>query len=117
MAERISTKPTKRRRLQTKTECTGIYCDKNFWDQSPAEIKKIEKGQGHWEDFNNETAVGNYLPNEKDLTCGSDTKHGYIIGGEDSKIGEFPFLAALGKLCKILLQDGCKPFSQLSLLS
>ena len=61
------------------------------------EIKEIEEKLGNWEGFNNETEVGNYLPNEKDLTCGSDTKHGYIIGGEDSKMGEFPFLAALGK--------------------
>ena len=48
-------------------------------------------------DFNNETAVGNYLPNEIDQTCGLFTKTGYIVGGEDSKMGEFPFLAALGK--------------------
>ena len=95
---RVSTKPTKRRKGQRKTKCQGIYCDVKFWEKDPAEIKSIEEKEGHWEDFNNETAVGNYLPNEKDLTCGSDTKHGYIIGGEDSKIGEFPFLAALGKL-------------------
>ena len=97
---RASTKPTKRRRGQTKNDnakCQGIYCDQTFWEKDPAEIKNIEENEGHWLDFNNKTEVGNYLPNEKDLTCGADTKHGYIIGGEDSKIGEFPFLAALGK--------------------
>ena len=40
--------------------------------------------------------MGDYLPNEQDQTCGIFTKTGYIVGGEDAKIGEFPFLAALG---------------------
>ena len=99
---RITTKPPKprrdecKRRNKGKCKCRGIYCDKEFWNKDLREIRRIEVEQGHWEDLNNNTAVGNYLPNEQDLTCGSHTKHGFIVGGEDSKIGEFPFVAALG---------------------
>merc|ERR1719295_642046 len=41
--ERISTKPTKPRRQQTRTKCKGIYCDKQFWNKNSTEIKKIEE--------------------------------------------------------------------------
>ena len=58
---------------------------------------KLEEEEGNWIDINNYSINGDYLPNEKDQTCGIFTKTGYIVGGEDAKIGEFPFLAALGK--------------------
>ena len=57
-----------------------MYCDVKFWEQNKTEIEQIERKQGHWEDFNKKSAVGNYLPNEKDTTCGLSTKTGYIVG-------------------------------------
>ena len=91
------TKPTKKRKDQIETKCTGNYCDELFWNQNITEIKKLEEEEGNWIDINNFSIKGDYLPNEKDQTCGIFTKTGYIVGGEDAKIGEFPFLAALGK--------------------
>ena len=90
-------KPTKKRKDQIETKCTGNYCDELFWNQNITEIKKLEEEEGNWIDINNFSIQGDYLPNEKDQTCGIFTKTGYIVGGEDAKIGEFPFLAALGK--------------------
>ena len=92
-----TTKPTKRRRFQTQTDCEGLYCDEKFWDiTNSTELKRLESEQGNWEDYNRETEAGDYLPNEFDQTCGLTTKTSFIVGGEDTKIGEFPFIAALG---------------------
>ena len=63
-----------------------MYCDVKFWEQNKTEIQKIESKEGHWEDFNNKTAVGNYLPNERDTSCGISTKTGYIIGKKSFKL-------------------------------
>jgi len=43
-----------------------------------------------------EYAGGDYLPNAEDATCGTDTKAGQIVGGDDAKLGEYPFIAILG---------------------
>ena len=91
------TKPTKKRKDQIETKCTGNYCDEKFWNKNITEIMKLEEEEGNWIDINNFSIQGDYLPNEQDQTCGIFTKTGYIVGGEDAKIGEFPFLAALGK--------------------
>ena len=96
------TKPTKRRKDQTETKCTGNYCDEKFWNKNITEIMKLEEEEGNWIDINNFSIKGDYLPNEQDQTCGIFTKTGYIVGGENAKIGEFPFLAALGK--QVVLQ-------------
>ena len=55
------------------------------------------------ENYNTETEAADYLPNEFDLSCGSTSKFGYIVGGQDSKLGEFPFVAALG-CCNMLIE-------------
>ena len=91
------TKPTEKRRDQIKTKCSGDYCDENFWNQNIREIKKLEDEKGNWIGFNGYSILGDYLPNEKDQTCGIFTKTGYILGGQDAKLGEFPFLAAIGR--------------------
>ena len=48
------------------------------------------------ERYNVETEAGDYLPNENDKSCGGNSKFGQIVGGKDSKLGEFPFNAAIG---------------------
>ena len=48
------------------------------------------------ERYNVETEAGDYLPNEHDKSCGGNSKFGQIVGGKDSKLGEFPFNAAIG---------------------
>ena len=86
--------PTKRRKNQVETKCTGPYCDEEYWNtHTRRELEKLESFEGH----NTETEAGNYLPNEFDGTCGRSSKTGHIYGGENAKIGEFPFIAALGK--------------------
>ena len=78
----------------------GLYCDEKFWDiNGEKDLEKLESEEGHWEDYNRKTEAGDYLPNEFDQTCGITTKTSYIVGGEDTKIGEFPFIAALGMFC------------------
>ena len=46
--------------------------------------------------YHTRTEAADYFPNEFENSCGSTSKSGYIVGGQDSKIGEFPFVAALG---------------------
>ena len=39
-----------------------------------------------------------YIPSLEEERCGLEGSHsGFIVGGEDTRIGEFPFLALLGK--------------------
>jgi len=42
------------------------------------------------------TARGDYLPLAKEHTCGAHATTGFILGGEDAKMGEFPFIVILG---------------------
>ena len=42
------------------------------------------------------SSAGNYLPTPEEGTCGYSTSTEFIIGGKDAKIGDFPFIAALG---------------------
>ena len=43
-----------------------------------------------------ESENGTYLPVESGFGCGSRLSSGFILGGENAKKGEFPFIAALG---------------------
>ena len=45
---------------------------------------------------NPETASFTYEPNEFEETCGEYLGTGFIIGGETTKQGEIPYIAALG---------------------
>ena len=45
-----------------------------------------------------ETSDGTWLPTFGKDTCGEETDSGYIVGGTKAKGGEFPFMAALGRL-------------------
>ena len=49
-------------------------------------------GMGH------QTSDGTWLPTFGKDTCGEETDSGYIVGGSKAKGGEFPFMAALGRL-------------------
>ena len=85
----------RKRKNEIETKCTGPYCDEEYWDtRTRSDIEDLESFIGH----NTETENGTYLPNEFDGTCGRDSKSGHIYGGEDAKIGEFPFIAAMGKI-------------------
>ena len=44
------------------------------------------------------TSDGTWLPTFGEDTCGEKTDSGYVIGGAKAKGGEFPFMAALGRL-------------------
>ena len=44
------------------------------------------------------TSDGTWLPTFGKDTCGEKTDSGYVIGGSKAKGGEFPFMAALGRL-------------------
>ena len=86
---------TSKRPSQKKSKCTGPYCDEEFWNKkTKRELSQLES----FVDLNSDTEVGTYLPNEFDGSCGKDSKFGQIYGGENAKIGEFPFIAALGIL-------------------
>ncbi len=76
--------------------CTGNYCNETFWEMDRNKLVALEDNAGNWIGQNEETEAGNYLPNQYDFTCGITTKTSYIVGAEDTKIGEFPYLAALG---------------------
>jgi hypothetical protein len=39
---------------------------------------------------------GTYLPVETNFMCGVRLASGFILGGQDAKRGDFPFIAALG---------------------
>ena len=39
---------------------------------------------------------GTFLPLETNFMCGVRLASGFILGGQDAKRGEFPFIAALG---------------------
>ena len=91
-------RPTKKRKNQIETKCTGPYCDEEYWNtHTKRQLEQLESFIGH----NTETELGTYLPNEFEGTCGRDSKTGQrqarIYGGENAKIGEFPFIAAFGK--------------------
>ena len=46
-----------------------------------------------------DSSSGTWLPTldgPNGVECGVSTRAGYILGGEDAKVGEFPFIAALG---------------------
>ena len=43
-----------------------------------------------------QTENGTYLPVESGFGCGARLSSGFILGGEDAKRGEFPFIATLG---------------------
>ena len=45
---------------------------------------------------NNDGNSGTWLPNANDLECGQTTNTGYLIGGSNTRLGEFPYVAALG---------------------
>ena len=47
-----------------------------------------------------DTSDGTWLPTFGQDTCGIKTDAGYIVGGTKAKGGEFPFMAALGRLNK-----------------
>ena len=101
--KRPITLPTKRRLKQTKTSCSGIYCDKKFWEhRNIEEIIAIETIKRNWRGFDEEHLRGDYLPNEQDNTCGRSTRNrgrsGRLVGAGrgDAKLGEFPFIASLG---------------------
>ena len=88
----------KKRKNQIKSACTNSlddvnedYCDENYW--SKRSKKELIKDESR---YNQKTEAGDYLPNEFDGSCGGSSKFGQIVGGEDSKLGEFPFVAALG---------------------
>ena len=53
------------------------------------------------EDYDNDdpTTLGTYLPSEED-GCGTSIDEGQIVGGEETKEGELPFLALLGYVNK-----------------
>ena len=84
----------KKRKNQIETKCTGPYCDESYWEtHTKRELGELKSFLGH----NTDTEPGNYLPNEFEGTCGRNSKTGHIYGGLKAKIGEFPFMAALGK--------------------
>ena len=86
-------RPTSKRPGQEKSKCTGPFCDEEFWNtKTKRELSQLES----FVDYHPDTETGTYLPNEFDGTCGKDSKFGQIYGGENAKIGEFPFIAALG---------------------
>ena len=77
--------------------------DKKFWDiHTKNKLEEFISKEGNWIGHNKETEAGDYLPNEFKRTksgtssCGTSSKSGFIIGGEDAKLGEFPFVATLG---------------------
>ena len=43
-----------------------------------------------------ESESGTFLPLETNFMCGVRLATGFILGGQDAKRGEFPFIAALG---------------------
>jgi hypothetical protein len=45
---------------------------------------------------NDPTELGTYLPTQDSFKCGVRLASGFILGGENAKRGEFPFIAALG---------------------
>ena len=88
---RPTNKPTKKRKKQKKSKCRGIYCDESYWD------KKTKKQLiNDPKLYHTDTEAADYLPNVFDKSCGEDSKAGHIVGGQDSRIGEFPFVAAMG---------------------
>ena len=56
--------------------------------------------EGAISDLQDDTSDGTWLPTPKKELCGEPTSAGYIVGGENSKGGEFPFMAALGRVTK-----------------
>ena len=53
------------------------------------------------ENYDNDdpTTLGTYLPSEED-GCGTSIDEGQIVGGEETKEGELPFMALLGYVNK-----------------
>ena len=82
---------TEKRRKQKKSECTGSYCDESYWDKGTKKQLINDPKLYHID-----TEAADYLPNEFDKSCGDSSDYGQIVGGQDSKIGEFPFVAAMG---------------------
>ena len=83
---------TRKRKKQKKSRCTGNYCDESYWDKKTK--KQLIKDPKR---YHTDTEAADYLPNVFDKSCGHQSKSGYIVGGQDSKIGEFPFVAAMGR--------------------
>ena len=83
---------------------TGIgNSTSNFWRRSRDELGKSLNLSGYW--YHRETLSGTYLPNIYDGykgTCGAEAQISYarrkkrIVGGRDSKLGKYPFMAAIG---------------------
>ena len=65
---------------------------------TPTTITALEESNSDDYKEEDKTALGNYLPlvTDSPVTCGYRTATGFIIGGSDTKRGEFPFIAALG---------------------
>jgi hypothetical protein len=55
------------------------------------------------------TELGTYLPTQDSFKCGVRLASGFILGGENAKRGEFPFIAALGYKANGSLQLQWKP--------
>jgi hypothetical protein len=55
------------------------------------------------------TELGTYLPTQDSFKCGVRLASGFILGGENAKRGEFPFIAALGYKANGNLQLQRKP--------
>ena len=47
-----------------------------------------------------DSSDGTWLPTQGEDLCGEETSAGFIVGGAKAKGGEFPFMAALGRLTK-----------------
>jgi hypothetical protein len=89
--KRPKNKPKKKRKKQKQSRCTGIYCDESYWDKKTKKELINDPTKYH-----TKTEAADYLPNVFDKSCGDSSKFGHIVGGQDSKIGEFPFVAAMG---------------------
>ena len=107
-ASSYSPRPTTKRTQKLTTKTTRKPSKLSSHDTEKYDIYG-EDGYDYDEEYDSDeykpfglqdTSDGTWLPTFGQDTCGEETDAGYVVGGTKAKGGEFPFMAALGRLNK-----------------
>ena len=87
---------TTRRTTTVQTSSDDYYVDDYEFSEDYYGDDYEDKPLGLQDD----SSDGTWLPTQGEDLCGVETSAGYIVGGSKAKGGEFPFMAALGRVNK-----------------
>ena len=96
------TRPPRRRTTTHRTTTVQASSDDDYY------VDDYEFSEDYYGDdyedkplgLQDDSSDGTWLPTQGEDLCGVETSAGYIVGGSKAKGGEFPFMAALGRVNK-----------------